>query len=104
MPDAAERQDMELLESIAEYRAAGRAMDSMNSPNKADGFRQLAAHPSLGAILLKMRRALDGLPLDGNRGGEETEITELVETYRNVGEEPVPREYAGLSEYDDDSR
>lgn len=63
-PDIAIRQDLSLVEAIADYRAARAARDAMNHQDRKRGFEILRDNPGLMRVMAYMARAQQGKPLD----------------------------------------
>lgn len=85
-PDVAERQNYGLVSAILDYRAAMRAREVFNQPNKRQAFDQLRANPRLLEILALMRRAQAGQSLDGV-SGLAREGEDVARSYRSAQDE-----------------
>lgn len=65
LPSELEGEDWDQLHQILEYRAADRAIELMQSPDKGRAMDAFAENPHLAEAIVLMKRAQAGLPLTG---------------------------------------
>lgn len=82
-PLEAKEQDWHEVQAILDYRAAERARDLFNSPNKSQAFDELKANPYLTELLSRMHRAQVGAAPQGDAEEAQREGLQIAAALRS---------------------